>query len=70
MPPVVAYILSHHLPPLFDGSHHTLSPPVSVFIPESDEVALGIAQCIRVSWILSIQGETPANTCEANVQAR
>ena len=41
MPPVVAYILSHHLPPLFDGSHRSLAPQRSVFIPESDEIALG-----------------------------
>jgi len=26
MPPAVAYILSHHLPPLFDRSHRSLAP--------------------------------------------
>ena len=31
MPPVVAYILSHHLPPLFDGSHR--SPLVGIYAP-------------------------------------
>ncbi len=58
-------------PTAFVRSFAPLSrPPASVFIPAADEVALGIAQCIRVSWILSIQERTSASTSEAISQAR